>query len=119
MERKPLKDYFDKIVEHCGKDVEVGCRDYDGDDYRTNYICFEEDGYYIEGSFGVCADIIEDGDGYWTPYVTSVRRASVRVDELEVSWCDPVTDEEEDVPQEEIDALRDYIENEIPEMVED
>lgn len=118
MERKPLKDYFDKIVEQCGKDAEVGCRDYDGDDYRTNYICFEEDGYYIEGSFGVCATITEDGDGYWTPYETTVSRASVRVDSLEVSWCDPDTEEDEDVPQKEIDALRDYIEKEIPDMVE-
>lgn len=118
MERKPLKEYFDKIVDYCAEDAQIGCRDYDGDDYRTNYICFEEDGYYIEGSFGISADIHEDGDGYWTPYETVISRARVRVEDLEVSWCDPDTEEEVEVPASEINALIAYIEKEVPDLVE-
>lgn len=118
MERKPLRDYFDKIIQNCVKYAEVGCRDCDGYDYKTNHICFEEDGYCIEGSFSIAADIIEDGDGYWTPCETIVTDASVTVDSLEVSWCDPDTDEEVEVSEDEINSLWDYIEKKVPYMVE-
>lgn len=119
MERKPLKDYFDKIVDYCADGAEAGGFDEDGYDYRTNYICFDIDGYHVEGSFELAGKYTEDGDGYWTPYETYLSHVKISVDQLEVSWCDPDTEEEEEVPEEEIKALRSYIEDNVPSLVAD
>ena len=119
MARKPLKDFFEKILSDCTNDVEVGGYDRDGYDYRTNDIYFEDEGYLVEGSYDVAADIINDGDGYWTPYETIIRHAVVSMGDVTVSWCDPDTDEEEKVPESEVKELVKYLEDNIPCMVGD
>lgn len=118
MARKPLKEYFDSILNSIVEDCEIGGYDREGYDYRLNYIFFEKDGYLIEGQFELAADLIEDGDGYWTPYTIIVRHVSINGVKVEVSWCDPETDEEEEVPAEEIQALESYLEKNIPDAVE-
>lgn len=118
MPRKPLENYYDNILESCCEDVEIGGFDREGYDYSTNYIGFEEDGYLIEGSFGLAADMIEDGDGYWTPRETIIRNASANIHKLEVTWFDPDTDEEEEVPEAEVQALWAFLDKSIPQRIE-
>ena len=118
MTRKPLQEYHDVILESCCEDVEVGGFDRDGYDYRTNYIGWEEDGYLVEGAFDLAADMIEDGDGYWTPREIILRHASANVKDLEVTWYDPDTDEEETVPDAEVAALWDFLDKNIPRRIE-
>lgn len=121
MERKPLKEYFDKILDRCAEDCEVGYDDPIEQEYcpETNFFYFEEDGYLIEGSFEIIGKYGVSGDGYWEPreeYLTNVKVLKVEIDTA--SWTDETSDVEVDVPQEEIDQLISEIESYLPEMVE-
>lgn len=118
MARKPLKEYFEQILQQCTDGAEIGDCDREGYDYCKNNIWFEEDGYLVDGSYDLAADHILDGDGYWTPYETIIRHASVSMNDIEVTWADPETDEEETVPESEIEELIKYLEKHIPDMVE-
>lgn len=120
MARKPLKEYFDKILENCSKDCEIGYDDPIEQEYcpETNCFNFEEDGYEISGSFDVVGKWGVSGDGYWEPreeYVTDIEVSNVCIDYA--YWIDPETEEEIEIPQDEIDDLCSEIENSIPEMV--
>lgn len=117
---KSLSSYFNEIVESCANGCELGGIDRDGCDYTKNGICFENDDYYIEGSFGAAAYTTESGDGYWTPYETSIDKAYVSVDELTVYAYNPETEDFDiEVSTEEVNALWEYIEKHLPAYLED
>lgn len=117
---KPLSSYFDEIVASCADGCEVGYYDRDGAWSETNGIYFENDEYMIEGSFEAVAHHIEDGDGYWTPRTTLIEHASVSVSELTGYKYNPETEDFDiELSDEEINALWDYIEKELPEYLND
>lgn len=116
---KPLSSYFDEIVESC-KDCEIGGCDYDGYDYQTNSLYFENDDYMIEGTLRAAGNMTEDGDGYWTPRVTLVTHASVSVDEITGYAFNPETEDFDiEIPENELNALADYIEKNLPDYLVD
>lgn len=116
---KPLSSYFDEIVASC-KDCEIGGCDCEGYDYQKNSLYFENDDYMIEGSFGAAGNMVEDGDGYWTPRVTLVTRASVNVDEITGYKFNPETEDFDiEIPDTELNALSAYIEKNLPNYLVD
>lgn len=117
---KPLSSYFDEIVESCANGCELGGYDYDGYDFRTNGIYFENDDYMVEGKFGAAGHMVEDGDGYWTPRETIVTKAYVSVDELTAYAFNPETEDFDiEVSDKEINELWSYIEKHLPSYLVD
>lgn len=112
---KSLKEHFESILEACRSCAEVG----DEDDPISSGLCYEENGIIIDMSFLASGRYHYDGDGYNTPYETYLTHVRVSVEEISGSYILNEDGDEEEIPDVELRELSDYIEKELPQLLED
>lgn len=109
-----LKNLFPILVDYVREnDHRIGSCYYEQDedgwglccDYENNYVCYEEDGWYIEISYKCAGTWCEDGDGYWTPRETYLKSASGGVEEITATHYDEETGEETEFDDDDLDEL--------------
>lgn len=110
-----LKDHFSDILEACQNFSEVG----DEDDPISTVVCYNEDDILVELSFIASGMNYEDGDDYNTPRETYLTRVHVSVEEISGTYIINEDGDEEDIPDSELNELSDYIEKELPSLLED
>lgn len=98
---KTLDEIFDEIAENMCDNIEFSAYDED-----TSFsFCYEEHGYYIEGSGIVGGDWYEDGDGYWAPREYYLKYGWGYLNELSITHYDEETDEETEFPDEVVNDI--------------
>lgn len=108
-----LKDHFTAILEACKNCAEVG----EVDDPISTGLCYEEDNIRIELSFLASGRYCCDGDGFSAPREQYLSNVHISVEEISGEYI--TNDEKEEIPDSELNELTDYIEKELPSLLED
>lgn len=99
------------ILERFEKlDHNIGYSDWEGDEYETNYFCYDEDGWDIEIGYECCGKWDIDPGDYWTPPTNDLVSTWGRVIDLTVSHYDEETDEETEFSADDLSGLRSELE---------
>lgn len=84
-------------------------RDEDGwgrcDESISNYLCYEEDGWFIEITYECCGEWVYAPGDYWTPPSCDLRSAWGEVKEITAYHYDEETDEETEFGEEDLNEL--------------
>lgn len=75
------------------------------DEYEENYVCYEEDGWFIEISFECCGEWSYDPGDYWTPESLDLVKAWGKVTEINAGHYDEETDEDTEFSEEDTKEL--------------
>lgn len=95
-------------------DHEVGFSDSEGDEYETNYFCYDQNGWDIELCYECCGKWhIERGD-YWTPPSEDLVKVWGNIVELTATYYDEESEEVIEFDDEDLKDLR----SEIMEIIE-
>lgn len=115
-----LKDFFDDILSNAADGAVVGAISRDDWDSESNGIYFENEQFFVEGSYSASGYFHESGDGYWTPRETYVTGVSVTVDELTAYQFNPETEDFDiEVDAKLVNELSSYLEKHLPGYLED
>lgn len=82
--------------------------DYD-QEWCDNYVCYEKDGWCIDIEYKCTGEYEESGDGYETPRTSLLVSAYGEVTAISATHNDEVTGETTEFNDEELQALRDAI----------
>ncbi len=92
-------------------------RDEDGwgrcDDSTTNYLCYEEDGWFIEITYECCGELDNDPGYYWNPPSCVLRKAWGEVTEITAYYYDEETEEESEFSDDDLNELRSALDEEL------
>lgn len=86
------------------------------DDYATNYLCYEEDGWLIEITYECCGVYSDDSGDYWTPSCYDLKRAWGNVTEILASHIDEETDEESEFSDDDLKELWSALDEELKDI---
>lgn len=91
----------------------ITCQDVDP---KTNYVCYEENGWCIEVYYECCGKWSYDPGDYWTPESHDLVSAWGHVTAIYASHTDEDTDEETEFSEEEIEGLRNALDEALKSM---
>lgn len=106
---KDLNELIPILVDMVLDHPKIGSRyfgrceeDYD-EEWESNYVIYEEDGWYIEINYRCCGDWDEDSGDYYTPPSCDLIRAWGEVESIEASYGED--DDYQEFDDEELDEL--------------
>lgn len=111
---KNLKEHFPDILEACRNCAGVG----NEEDPVSTSVCYDGDDIIVEISFIASGRYYEEGDGYNSPCVTYLTNVHVSVEEISGFYIFN-DDGEENIPDSELNDLSDYLEKELPSLLEE
>lgn len=108
-----LNALIPQLIDLVLDDPEIGDSYYEQDedgwgcfnDYKTNYACYDEDGWYIEITYECCGEWSCDDGDYWTPTSCDLKRAWGSVSEITACHYDEDTDEETEFSDDDLKEL--------------
>ena len=102
MTTENLDNIFNQIVETMCESIEFNVYDED----KSFSFCYDENGFYIEGSGIVGGDWHVDGDGYFEPREYQLKYGRGNLEDLSITHYDEETGEETEIADDFVNEIK-------------
>lgn len=102
------------VPELSKREHQVGYSYYeDGDEYKTNFFCYEENGWFVDLSYDLCGKWVVEKQTYWTPGDEYISKVWGNISGLDISYENEETGESYEYSEDELEEFKEKLLEEI------